>query len=413
MESQRINLVNSHLEAAAGKFAKKSPDDVVIVAAVRTPLTRARKGGFKDTLQEEILAFALKGILDKTGIDPALVEDIQVGNVLPPGGGATLARMSMLYAGYPDTSSVSTVNRQCSSGLQACASIVASIQTGVIEVGIGAGVESMTSNYGPNAVPSQMSDKVLSNKQAADSLIPMGQTSENVASQFGVSREVQDKFAVASHEKASIATKNGWFKEEIVPCQVTVTGKDGAEKTVTLTQDDGIRAGTTFETLSKLRPAFKEDGTTTAGNASQVTDGAAAVLLMKRSKAQQLGLPIVGKWISFAVAGVPPHIMGIGPALAIPKALKKAGLSVNDIDIYEINEAFASQCVYSIKTLNIPFEKVNPKGGAIALGHPLGATGARQIATILPELKRTGKKLGVVSMCIGTGMGAAAVIQAE
>jgi len=411
--SERLNLIANHLHSAVVP-GKKSPEDVVIVAAVRTPLTRARKGGFKDTQHEEILAFALKGILDKTKINPKLVDDIQVGNVLPPGGGATLARMAMFYAGFPETTSVSTINRQCSSGLQACASIAAAIQTGVIDIGIGAGVESMTNNYGPGAMPSQLSDNVLSCKPAADSLqIPMGITSENVASKFNVSREKQDKFAVSSHLKAAKAQKAGLFKDEIVPCKVKVTLKDGSTKEVTLTEDDGIRAETTYEVLNKLKPAFKENGTTTAGNASQVTDGAAAVLLMKRQKAQELGLPIIGKWVSFAVAGVAPEIMGIGPALAIPKALEKAKLKVSDIDVYEINEAFASQCVYSAEKLGIPLEKLNPKGGAIALGHPLGCTGARQIATLLPELKRQGKKYGVVSMCIGTGMGAAAVIERE
>ncbi|KAI3661102.1 hypothetical protein MP638_000439, partial [Amoeboaphelidium occidentale] len=387
---------------AAGR---KSPDDVVIVAALRTPLQRARKGAFATVCQEELLSIVLKGVLQKTGINPALVDDVLVGNVLPPGGGATLARMAALHSGLPDTTSVATINRQCSSGLQACASIVAAIQNGTIEVGIGAGVENMSQNYGPGAMPSQMSEVVLSNKQAADSLLPMGITSENVAERFGVSREKQDKLAVASHQKAFRAQKEGWFKDEIVVCEV-----NGSQK---VDKDDGIRGQTTFEVLSKLKPAFKENGTTTAGNASQVTDGAAAVLLMKRRKAQELRLPILGKWISYAVAGVPPDVMGIGPAFAIPKALQKAGLKVSDIDVYEINEAFASQCLYSVEKLGIPLEKLNPKGGAIALGHPLGCTGARQIATLLPELKRQGKKYGVVSMCIGTGMGAAAVIERE
>lgn len=269
-------------------------------------------------------------------------------------------------------------------------------------------------NYGPTAMPSSISETIVGGcKAAADCLMPMGMTSENVAARFKVDRAKQDKFAVSSHQKAVQATKNGWFKDEIVPCKVKVTDKDGNEKEVLLDRDDGIRPQTTFETLSKLKPAFKKDGTTTAGNASQVTDGAAAVLFMKRRKAQELRLPIIGRWISFAVAGVPPEIMGVGPAFAIPKALEKARLKVADIDVYEINEAFASQCVYSVEALKIPMEKVNPKGGAIALGHPLGCTGARQIATLLPELKRQGKKFGVVSMCIGTGMGAAAVIERE
>jgi len=241
----------------------------------------------------------------------------------------------------------------------------------------------------------------------------MGITSENVAKEFGVSREKQDHFSALSHQKAAAAWKNGWNKNEVIPVQTKITDKEGNQKVVTISVDDGIRPETTFESLSKLRPAFSKDGFTTAGNASQVSDGAAAVLLMKRSKAQQLGLPIQGKFVSFATAGVPPHIMGIGPAFAIPKVLSHTGLNVNEIDIYEINEAFASQAVYCVEKLAIDPAKVNPKGGAIALGHPLGCTGARQIATILNELKRQNKKLGICSMCIGSGMGAAAVVEAE
>jgi acetyl-CoA acyltransferase 1 len=228
-----------------------------------------------------------------------------------------------------------------------------------------------------------------------------------VAKEFGVSREKQDQFAAESHRKAAAAQKQGLFKEEIVPIQASVTEKDGTQRKVVFDRDDGIRAGTTAEILAKLRPAFNDDGTTTAGTSSQVTDGAAAVLLMKRKKANELGLNILGRFVSFAIAGVPPRVMGIGPAFAIPKVLAKAGLRISDIDIFEINEAFASQALYSIEKLKIDIGKVNPKGGAIALGHPLGCTGARQIATLLPELKRQQKKFGVISMCIGTGMGAA------
>lgn len=295
------------------------------------------------------------------------------------------------------------MNRQCSSGLQAVANIAQAIVSGTIEIGIGAGVESMTKHYGPGAMPEGLSQKVAEVKYAADSLIPMGITSENVASQFGVSREKQDRFAASSHQKAAAAQKAGKFVE-IVPVEV------GG---VIVSQDDGIRASTTYEGLSKLRPAFNENGTTTAGNSSQISDGAAAVLLMKRKTAQKLGLPIKGKFVAFATAGVPPVIMGIGPALAIPKALEKAGMGIKDIDVFEINEAFASQSVYSVEKLGIDFAKVNPNGGAIALGHPLGCTGSRQIATLLPELKRRHGKFGVVSMCIGSGMGAAAVIENE
>jgi acetyl-CoA acyltransferase 1 len=297
-----------------------------------------------------------------------------------------------------------TVNRQCSSGLQAVANIAQAIMAGTIEIGIGAGVESMTRHYGPGAMPEGMSQTVMEMPLAADSLMPMGITSENVAAKFKVDRQKQDRFSVASHQKAAAAQRAGKFKDEIVP--VEIGGK-------LVTEDDGIRADASYEGLAKLKPAFREDGTTTAGNSSQVSDGAAAVLLMKRKTAQRLGLPVKAKFLAFATAGVPPAIMGIGPAVAIPKALEKAGLSISDIGVFEINEAFASQAVYSVEKLGIDMAKVNPNGGAIALGHPLGCTGARQIATLLPELKRCKAKYAVTSMCIGTGMGASAVFENE
>ncbi|NWY96648.1 THIKB thiolase, partial [Loxia curvirostra] len=273
--------------------------------------------------------------------------------------------------------------------------------------------------------PGDISSNMMDNPKARDCLIPMGITSENVAEKFGVSRKKQDAFALASQQKKHTATswrsaaivaakaqQMGLFKTEIVPVKTTVADNEGNKKTITVHQDEGIRPSTTLEGLAKLKPAFKEDGSTTAGNASQVSDGAAAVLLAKRSKAAQLGLPVLGVLRSFAVVGVPPDVMGIGPAYAIPVAVEKAGLTLNDIDIYEINEAFASQAVYCVEKLGIPMEKVNPLGGAIALGHPLGCTGARQVVTLLNELKRRGKRAyGVVSMCIGTGMGAAAVFE--
>ncbi|NWW33057.1 THIKB thiolase, partial [Panurus biarmicus] len=276
--------------------------------------------------------------------------------------------------------------------------------------------------------PGDISSNMMDNPKARDCLIPMGITSENVAEKFGVSRKKQDAFALASQQnsppkyfnfsysffltRAAKAQQMGLFKTEIVPVKTTVADNEGNKKTIIVHQDEGIRPSTTLEGLAKLKPAFKEDGSTTAGNASQVSDGAAAVLLAKRSKAAELGLPVLGVLRSFAVVGVPPDVMGIGPAYAIPVAVEKAGLTLNDIDIYEINEAFASQAVYCVEKLGIPMEKVNPLGGAIALGHPLGCTGARQVVTLLNELKRRGKRAyGVVSMCIGTGMGAAAVFE--
>lgn len=258
----------------------------------------------------------------------------------------------------------------------------------------------------------RVSEEVFNTPKAANCMIPMGITSENVAEKYQVDRKTQDEFAVLSHKKAAAAQKNGLYKDEIVAVKTRVKDKNG-EKEVIVTQDDGIRESTTFEGLSKLKAAFKQGGTTTAGNSSQTTDGAAGALLMRRSVAKKLGVPVLARIVGYAVAGVPPEVMGIGPAYAIPKVLENTGLKIDDIDIFELNEAFASQATYCAKVLNIPIEKINPKGGAIALGHPLGCTGARQIATLLPELKRQNKKLGIISMCIGTGMGAACVIERE
>uniref|UniRef100_A0A1D1XWD5 acetyl-CoA C-acyltransferase n=1 Tax=Anthurium amnicola TaxID=1678845 RepID=A0A1D1XWD5_9ARAE len=415
--AQRVQQIVSHFTGgnpAIARIGTKSPDDVVVVTAIRTPMTKSKKGGFKDTLPEDLLAAALKGVLEKSKIDPKLIQDVAVGNVLPPGGGATVARAASLYAGIPDTAALNTVNRQCSSGLQAVVQIAHEIALDQIEVGIGAGVESMTFGYGAGVLPENTSEEVFSNQASADCLLPMGITSENVAKDFGITRAKQDAFSALSHKKAAAAQEAGLFNEEIIPVKTKWTDpKTGDEKEIVVSADDGIRKGTTPESLAKLKPAFAADGTTTAGSSSQVSDGAGAVLLMKRKTAEKLNLPIIGKFIRAAAVGVPPRVMGIGPAYAIPAVLKQAGLSINDIDIYEINEAFASQAVYCVEKLGIDINKVNPKGGAIALGHPLGATGARQVGTLLTELRRTKKKLGVISMCVGSGMGMAAIFEAE
>jgi acetyl-CoA acyltransferase 1 len=292
------------------------------------------------------------------------------------------------------------------------AQVAAAIQNGTIDIGIGAGVESMTKGYGPTAM-GETSEKTQENPEAADCLLPMGITSENVAREFNVTRQKQDALSAESHRRAAKAQKEGLFNEEIVPVTANVTDKDGNSKQITIKADDGVRAGTTVEGLAKLKPAFSETGTTTAGNASQVSDGAAAVLIMRRAKAQELGLPILGKFVTSATVGVPPNVMGIGPAFAIPQAAKQAGIKVSDLEIIELNEAFASQAVYCIEYLKLDPAIVNPKGGAIAIGHPLGCTGARQVATLLPELKRQNKRIGAISMCIGTGMGMAAIIERE
>ncbi|KLO10849.1 thiolase [Schizopora paradoxa] len=400
--------------AGKARLLQKSDNDVVIVAAYRTAITKGRKGGFKDTLPEEILSAVLRAVYEKVKLDPKLIEDVAVGNVLPPGGGASAARMAALAAGIPNTSAVNTVNRQCSSGLTAVNQIATQILTGQIDIGIGAGVESMTAGYGAGAQPAAYSDKVLECQEAEDCLIPMGITSENVAAENNITRETQDKFAAESFRRAAAAQKAGKFVAEIIPVTVKIVDpKTEEEKTIVVDSDDGIREGVTAESLAKLKPAFSKTGTTHAGNASQVSDGAAAVLLARRSVAKRLGLPIVGKFVTASVVGVPPRIMGVGPAFAIPKALSKAGISKEDVDFFEINEAFASQAVFSVQHLGIPFDKVNVRGGAIALGHPLGCTGARQIATGYSIAKETGGKVFVTSMCIGSGMGMAAVFVNE
>ncbi|OMJ17420.1 3-ketoacyl-CoA thiolase A, peroxisomal [Smittium culicis] len=420
MASARLEQISSHLSGTTSQGTQigvKKPDDVVIVSCVRTPICRARKGLFKDTKHEYLLSVALKAVTERVNLDKSLVKDIVVGNVLPPGSGANLARIAMLHAGYPDKTSVMTVHRQCSSGLQAVTFIAALIREGTIDIGIGAGVESMSQFYGSHQIKKESLDQdmLASDSNIADCLMPMGIVSENVAQEFGVSREKQDKFSAESHKRAYFAQRNGLFKREIVPVTTNyIDDKHGGKVSrITVSNDDGIRPTTSAEGLAKLKPAFRKDGTTTAGNASQVSDGAAAVLLMKRSRAIELNLPILGKYIASDVYGVPPRINGIGPIYAIPNACAKANISPSDLDIIELNEAFASQAVYCIEKLGLSFDKVNPLGGAIAFGHPLGCTGARQVSTLLYNLIRTKKRIGAISMCIGSGMGMCSIFEAE
>lgn len=359
-------------------------------------MTKAKKGGLAKARYEDMLSQVLTATMKAGKVDPNLVEDVCVGTVRTPRGGASISRMACLAAGIPYTSSVSTCNRQCSSSLQAIWTISNQIRQGDIDLGIAAGCESMTHHYVAKPLDHPHSEVVASNQLAADCLIPMGLTNENVAEENHLSREELDAFAANSYQKAEKAQKAGRFENEIVP--VSIEG-------VTVSTDDGIRYGTTAESLGKLKPSFKEDGTTHAGNASQITDGAAAVILARRSTAEKLGLPIVGKVLKVDTAGVPPRIMGIGPAVAIPKVLNKLGLTVDDIDVFEINEAFAGQALYCARELKLDMNRLNPNGGAIALGHPLGATGARQVATGVAELQKRGGGLLVTSMCAGTGMG--------
>ncbi|XP_048429646.1 3-ketoacyl CoA thiolase 1, peroxisomal-like [Pyrus x bretschneideri] len=369
----------------------------------RTAICKAKRVGFKDTLPDDLLPPVLKAVIERTNLNPSEVGDVVVGTVRAPGSlRATESRMAAFYASFPDTVPIRTVNRQCSSGLQAVADVAASIKAGYYDIGIAAGVESLTvDKLGRSR---KINPKVDIFAQARDCLLPMGITSENVAQRYGVTREEQDTAAVESHRRAAVATASGKFKDEIVPVSTKIVDpKTGEERPVTISVDDGIRPNTNMNDLAKLQPAFKPDGSTTAGNASQV----------KRSLAMQKGLPILGVFRSFAAIGVDPAVMGVGPAAAIPVAVKSAGLELDDIDLFEINEAFASQYVYCCKKLGLDPEKVNVNGGAIALGHPLGATGARCVATLLNEMKRRGRdgRFGVISMCIGSGMGAAAVFE--
>lgn len=400
-------------DSAAYERRAVAEDDVVIVSSCRTALCKAKRGGFKDTPVDDLIAAVLKETIRRTGVEPEAVGDVCFGSVMGPSSQrANECRIAMFLAGFPESVPVHTVNRQCSSGLQAIAQTAASIRAGYYTIGIAGGVESMTTN--PMAWEGAVNPRVAESQCAQDCLLPMGLTSENVASQYGVSRETQDAFAARSHRLAAAAQAAGKFKAEIVPVATVLKDpKTGEEKRVVIDADDGIRAGATPASLGQLKPVFKKGGTTTAGNSSQVTDGAAATMLMTRREAVRRGLPILGIFRSFAAVGVPPAVMGIGPAVAIPAAVEMAGLSLDDIDVYEINEAFASQATYSVDKLGLDIDKVNPNGGAIALGHPLGCTGARQTATLLYEMQRRGKgaRFGVVSMCIGSGMGAAAVFE--
>jgi len=409
----RLNQVASHLKKTGrAGLLEKSPDDIVITGALRTPFTKGGRGGFKDTAGADLLHGAFVNLIQRTGIDPKLVEDVAVGCVLAPGGGATEFRAAALAAGFPESVAVHSLNRQCSSGLQACVEIANAIKAGMIEVGIGAGVESMSSQYGPAAV-TEFSELLENHKGAAECKVPMGLLSEDMARDYKIARKDQDEFAANSYRKAIDAQKAGLFDQEIAPLKVKYTDpKTDEEKEITVSKDDGLRE-VTAESLGKIKPAFAKDGSIHAGNASQISDGAAAVLLMKRSTAERLGQKILGKYVAASIVGVPPLRMGVGPWKAIPVALEKAGITKDDVDIFEINEAFASQCLWCARELGLPLEKINPKGGAIAFGHPLGCTGARQVSTLLYELKRTNKQVGLTSMCVGTGMGMAAVWVAE
>ncbi|KAL9600050.1 MAG: hypothetical protein Q9219_003420 [cf. Caloplaca sp. 3 TL-2023] len=415
MAAERLHSIVNHLtpsRSGLSTITQKNPDDVVITLAIRTPLAKGFKGGFKDTQLDYLVYSLLKKVIEKSNIDPQMVEDICLGNV-SDGKSAYIIRAAALAAGFPNTSAASSVNRFCSSGLKATQDIANQISLGNIECGVAIGAEMMSA--GGDRLAKPFHEEILKRQEAADCMQPMGQTSENVGKDFNITREAQDRFAAESYQRAERAQRAGWFDDEIVPISTVVKDpKTGEEKRVTLTRDEGPRWGTTYESLSKIRPAFPDYGDrSTGGNSSQVTDGAAAVLMMKRSTALRMNQPILAKYVGATVTGLAPRIMGIGPSLAIPKLLGKYNLSLADIDIIELNEAFASMAVYCVNTLGIDPSKMNVRGGAIALGHPLGATGTRQICTGLSECRRQKKKVLLTSMCIGTGQGMAGLFVNE
>lgn len=399
----------------------KNRDDVVFLSALRTPITRAKKGGFKDAYDHELLAHVLKATLAAVPkLDPSILGDIQIGTVLSELGGSKAGRMAALHVGIPNNVPFQTVNRACSSGLAAITGVANAILVGQIDSGIGGGMESMSRNYGSKAIPTHLWEDLRSShvQDARDCIMSMGLTAENVAERYGLGRAQLDIFAASSHQKAATAQRSGLFDAEIVPVSTRWApdpSHPDAMEEITVDRDDGIRPTSTSEGLAKMKPAFKEDGSSTAGNSSQVSDGAAAALMMRRSTAHSLGLQgtIIGKLAGTQIIGCKPDEMGVGPAIAIPKLLSSLEIDAGDVGLWEINEAFASQAVYCIRKLGLDESKVNPKGGAISLGHPLGATGARQLATLLPELLRQGQQLGVISACIGTGQGIASLIVRE
>lgn len=383
-----------------------------ILAAYRTPGCRAKKGKLKDVRPDDLAAVAIRGLLERTGTDPHDVEDIIIGCAFPEGEqGMNVARVAALKAGMPVEVPAQTINRFCSSGLQTIATAAERIIAGFADCIIAGGVESMS------MIP-MGGNKYSANPGLVagwpETYASMGITAELVAEKYGVSREEQDAFAAASHAKAAAAIAAGKFRDEIIPVEVencTLAGGKMNRSTEIVTADDGVRSDTTAAGLAGLKPAFKATGTVTAGNASQMTDGAAAVLVVSEEYLRKSGKKALARFVAFAVKGVPPELMGIGPVAAIPAALKLAGLTLDDIGLIELNEAFAAQSLACIKELGIDPSKVNVNGGAIALGHPLGCTGAKLTATLLQEMQRTDTRYGMVSMCIGGGMGAAGIFE--
>jgi acetyl-CoA acyltransferase len=388
--------------------------DPVIVAAARTPVGRAKRGSLATVRPDDMAVAVVKNLIQQAdGLKPEEVNDVILGCAFPEGEqGLNMSRLVALRAGLPVSVPAETINRFCSSGLQSIAHAAFGIMAGQMDCAIAGGTESMTMvpmtglKFSPNPYLAA---------EWPGAYLGMGLTAENVADKYGISRQDQDAFAFDSHRKATHAVETGVFDPEIVPIQVDLVeySKSGniSKNSIVFKRDEGPRADTTLEALAKLKPAFKEGGTVTAGNSSQMSDGAAAVMIMSREKAENLGLKPLVRFIAFAVGGVDPEYMGIGPVVAIPKTLKLAGLGLSDIAVIELNEAFAAQSLAVIRELGINPEITNVNGGAIALGHPLGCTGAKLTTQLIYEMKRRGVQFGMVSMCIGGGMGAAGIFE--
>lgn len=387
--------------------------EAVIVSAARTAVGKAPRGTLRTMRPDDMAAAVIKAVVERApGLDPKEIEDVILGCALPEAEqGLNVARIAAIRAGLPHEVPGQTVNRFCSSGLQTIAIGAQQIMTGMAEVVIAGGTESMSlvpmtgNHFAPNPELVEINPEVYT---------PMGITAENVAKQYAISREEQDEFSLRSHRNALAAIEAGRFKDEIVPLEVEEIWVENGERhrrARVFDTDEGPRADTSLEALARLKPVFAADGTVTAGNSSQTSDGAAAVLLMSREKADALGLTPLARFVSYAVAGVPPEVMGVGPIKAVPKALKLAGLSLEDIDLIELNEAFAAQSLAVIRGLELDLDRVNVNGGAIALGHPLGATGAKLTVQLIYEMKRRKARYGLVTMCVGGGMGAAGVIE--
>jgi acetyl-CoA acyltransferase len=387
--------------------------EVIIASSVRTPVGRAYKGTLRATRPDELAAVAIKGALDRVPqLDAKEIEDVILGCAMPEAEqGMNVARIASLRAGLPVEVSAVTINRFCSSGLQAIAMAAERIMSGAAEVMLAGGTESMT------MIP-MGGNKISPNPWLVDhfpgAYLSMGLTAERVAQRFGITREQCDEFSLRSHQKALAAIAAGKFEEETVAVPVSFTTPNGSKpkrQEISFKVDEGPRADTSIEALAALKPAFHVKGVTTAGNSSQMSDGAAAAVVMSAERAKALGIAPLARYVAFATAGYKPEEMGLGPVFAIPKALKLAGLKLSDIDVIELNEAFAAQSLAVIREAGIDPERVNPNGGAIALGHPLGCTGAKLTASVLRELKRRNGRYGMVTMCVGGGMGAAGIFE--